>query len=201
MIDFLHNLWASFVAFVEAYPPMLALGIIVFAALGVPASALLVLCGAVWGSFMPVGWVVCFGVLSLYLASIWPWVLCSRLPDRWLAKIPFLKPVELRERFLSQSSDVWAFLFVLRFTPGVPFVLHNVVSGVLKIPAKPYLIMSFLSSAVAGVMMILLGDALTSGNLSFFVGVAIVVVVFALVNKKLSARRRLNEHSDGGLSA
>ncbi|MGB0370659.1 MAG: VTT domain-containing protein [Opitutales bacterium] len=189
MLELLKELWATFVALVEAYPPLLGLGIVVLAGCGVPASPLLILCGAVWGSFLAPVWVVAFGVGSLYLASIWPYLICSKLPDTWLARIPFVNPVELRRRFLSKSENVWTFLFILRFTPGIPFGLHNVASGVLKVPLKPYLIMSFLSCLTAGVLMILLGDAIVSGQASLVIGVVVLIVVVSFVVRQATSKK------------
>lgn len=193
MLELLTNFWAAFVALVEAYPPLLAIGIIILAGSGVPSSFLLVLCGAVWGSFLPPVWVVFFGVLSLYLASIWPYLLFSRLPEAWLAKIPFFNPLDIKRRFLSKSENVWTFLFVLRFTPGIPFAPQNVVSGILKIPARPYLIMSFLSCLTAGILMILLGDALVSGQASFLAGIVVLIVIVSILVRRALSRTKSQE--------
>ena len=185
MLETLQQLWESFVAFVEVHPLMLAFGVIFLAAIGVPASPLLLLCGAVWGSFMHPALVVACGVGSLYLGALWPYALCRLLPDLWLSKIPFLDPVKLRERFFKDSSNVWTFLFILRFAPGIPFSLHNVACGVLKIPLRPYLIMSFLSCLVAGFAMIVLGDAIVSGKASLVIGAVVLIVVISIVIRRI----------------
>ena len=188
MLEPLQQLWDAFVAFVEVYPFMLALGVMLLAPMGVPASPLLLLCGAVWGSFMHPVWVVACGVGSLFVGSLWPYALCRLLPDPWLSKIPFVDPVSLRERFFKDGENVWTFLFILRFTPGIPFSVHNVTCGVLKTPFRPYVIMSFLSCLVAGFAMIVLGDAVVSGNGSLVIGAIVLIVVVSLAVRKIIAK-------------
>ena len=178
------------------YPPLLALGIIVLAGLGFPASPLMLLCGAVWGSFLHPVWVVFFGVSSLYLAAIWTYLVCYQLPEVWLEKIPLVRPISLRERFLSKSENVWAFLFVLRFTPGIPFALPNIASGVLKIPPFPYFVMSFLSSLTAGAAIILLGDAIVSGQARLVILAVVLMVIVAFAVRKLLALRGEGSQKD-----
>jgi len=183
--DFVSLAWNAkdqLLAGCRAYPAVLFVALVVLPGLGFPASALLVLAGATWGS----NWTGCaVALLATFLNMSWTYLVAAG-PARSLVA-----------RVLGARWDRWRCLehrdrirlaILLRVTPGVPLFVQNYVLGLLAVPFIPYIIISVPLNGIFVVGFVLTSGAIFEGRLGMAIsGVAVLVAAFVLV-RMLRAR-------------
>ena len=125
------------------------------------------------GLSMAVSMTISYG-LSRYVLR--PWV--TRLLEFLGYRIPVVPPPKRR-----------MFVFLVRVTPGPPYVFQSFLLGLAEVPFGLYLAVSWLVGTANISLVIVFGDALMKGRggvaLAALVGVVAVVGVVKLVRKKI----------------
>lgn len=123
--------------------------------------------------------------LSRYLLR--PWV--ARLLAYLGYAIPVVPPGKRR-----------MFVFLVRVTPGPPYVFQSFLLGLAGVPFRIYLLISWLTATANVVLLIVCGDALMKGQggvaLAAVAGVVAVVVVIRAVRRRMAAQAAAN--GEGG---
>lgn len=164
-------------------PFALGAGSLFGATLGLPTVL------ALSGLCMAVSMTISFG-LSRFVVR--PWI--ERLVDFLGYKIPLVPAGRHR-----------LFVFLVRVTPGSPYVFQSLLLGLAGVPFGTYLAISWVVSTATVSLMIVFGDALVKGQgrvaLAALGGVALVAVLIKLAREKLAAReaatRKMSERTDG----
>lgn len=143
--------------------------------LGLPAVL------ALAGASMAVSMTISYG-LSRFLLR--PWV--ERLLAYLGYAIPTVPPGKRR-----------MFVFLVRVTPGPPYVFQSFLLGLAKVPYPTYLAISWLTATANVVLFIIFGDALIKGKggVALAAVAGVVAVVFAI--KALKRRASANAVADG----
>ncbi|MGJ3243119.1 MAG: TVP38/TMEM64 family protein [Opitutales bacterium] len=168
-------------------PLLLFAAILILPGFSFPISPLLVLAGAVFGERYGLGWAVliCIGTVSLCMA--WTWWACAyplRGLIQTLLRARGWSLPEVSERRMLQVA------FLVRATPGIPFAIQNAVLGVMRMPFRPYILVSVAVQAVYTTGFVLSGEALFSGNLKLVVAGLAILVVASLAFRAVSRKRR-----------
>ena len=84
------------------------------------------------------------------------------------------------------------FVFLVRMTPGAPYVFQSFLLGLAEVPFRIYLAVSWVVATANISLMIVFGDALMQGRgkvaVAAVVGVVLVVVAVRFARKRLAAR-------------
>lgn len=91
------------------------------------------------------------------------------------------------------------FVFLVRATPGSPYVFQSFLLGLAGVSFGVYLAVSWVVSASSVALMIVFGDALMKGHGRLALAAAGGVVVVAVLVKL--ARQRMAERADAGMAA
>ena len=133
------------------------------------------------GLSMAVSMTISYG-LSRYVLR--PWV--TRLLEFLGYRIPVVPPAKRR-----------MFVFLVRVTPGPPYVFQSFLLGLAEVPFGLYLTVSWLVGTANISLVIVFGDALMKGRggvaVAALVGVVAVVGVVKLVRKRMIAAERAAE--------
>jgi len=166
--------WQAFLAWkaqVGAVP--FFIGMALLPLLGVPSTPLFVLAGVTFG-------------LGTALAGSALAVLANLLLSHLLARRLFWNPLSrLFDRFHYQPPDVSAgnafgVLLLLRLTPGLPSALKNYASALVDVPFMVYLGVSWATTLLYAVGLIVLGDSLDNASLAEAgIAAALLGAVFA----------------------
>lgn len=135
---------------------------------------------ALAGASMAVSMTISYG-LARYLLR--PWV--ERLLAYLGYTIPSVPPGKRR-----------MFVFLVRVTPGPPYVFQSFLLGLAKVPYPTYLAISWLTATANVVLFIIFGDALMKGKGG--VALAAVAGVVAVVFAIKAARNRAAVKADAG---
>lgn len=142
-------------------PLWLFAAIAILPALPVPASPFLILAGIVFTPKYGVAGAVVLSIVAMAINMSWTyWVAAGpgrRLVDRLLSWLE----IELPE--LSRGNAVRLTL-LLRVTPGIPFFLHNLILGFLRVPFRIYLPLSVATSGLFTIGFVVFGEGISSGR-------------------------------------
>ncbi len=195
--------WADVWRFIEATrdwmaqrPLLFFLAIVILPAFPIPLSPLLLMAGAVFEPRFGLLGASAVTILALALNMAWSyWAaagparnLVQFLLKRFSTNIPSLPP-----------GQALQLLLILRMTPGIPFFLHNLVLGFLRVPFASYLIISTLIIGSIAVGWIISGGALMDGRVGMaLLGVGIILMV-AFATRIIGGRirRRRKARPDG----
>jgi uncharacterized membrane protein YdjX (TVP38/TMEM64 family) len=166
------------------YPVILFSALVFLPAFGCPASVLLILAGATWGS----NWQSCtWALLALSLNMTWTYF-ASAGPARKLV-IGMLGDRWTRWENMEQA-DLVRLTVLMRVTPGVPLFFQNYALGLLAVPYLPYILVSVPISGIFAVGFVLTGGAIFKGQLGLAItGIAVLVAAVLLVRM---LRSRMN---------
>jgi uncharacterized membrane protein YdjX (TVP38/TMEM64 family) len=163
--------------------------------LGVPSTPLFVLGGVTFG-------------LGTALAGSAVAIVVNLILSRLLARRFLLNPLSrILERFHLQPSDVSAgnalgVLLLIRLTPGLPSALRNYAAALVVVPFRVYLGVSWSTTFLYAVGLIVLGDSLGNASLAE-AGFALVLLaaVFAGTFWYLKKQRREGTEPEPGFVA
>lgn len=131
---------------------------------------------ALSGACMAVSMTISYGLARFVLR---PWV------TRLLGFLGYPVPVV-------SAGKQKMFVFIIRVTPGVPYVFQSFVLGLAEVPFRIYLTISWLAATAGVSLMIVFGDALMKGKgkvaLAALLGVVLVVTAIKIVRRRLAAR-------------
>ena len=131
---------------------------------------------ALAGASMAVSMTISYGLARYVLR---PWV--TRLLGYLGYRVPEVPPAKRR-----------MFVFLVRVTPGPPYVFQSFLLGLAEVPFGLYLGISWLIATTNISLVIIFGDALFKGHgktaLAALLGVVLAVAAVKLVRRRLAAR-------------
>lgn len=168
----------------RTYPLVMFAALVLLPAFGFPASALLLLAGAIWGS----NWTSCaLAIGATALNMSWTYLVAAGPARALIARL--LGTRWDRWRSLGQKDRI-RLAILLRVTPGVPLFVQNYVLGLLAVPFLPYILISVPINGVFVIGFVLTGGAIFEGHLGkAFFGVAVLVAAI-LVLRLLRSRSK-----------
>ncbi len=171
----------------------------VLPAIGFPVSPFAVGAGSLFGPVLGLPLVLVFSGASMAVSMtisyglarfmVRPWV------ERLLGFLGYKIPVVPAGRHR-------VFVFLVRVTPGAPYVFQSLLLGLAGVPFATYLAISWVVSTATVSLMIVFGDALMKGRgklaLAALAGVVVVAVAIKLVRERLAAREAAVQVGNGG---
>lgn len=155
------SLGGRMLEFAGENPLWLFLAIAVLPALPVPASPFLILAGVVFTPRFGTPAACLLALAAIGLNMTWTYWLASG-PGRSLVDRLF-DFLEIKLPALS-SSNATRLTILLRVTPGIPFFLHNLILGFLRVPFRIYLPISLATTSLFTVGFVVFGNSLSSGR-------------------------------------
>ncbi|MCX6875089.1 MAG: hypothetical protein NTW21_14955 [Verrucomicrobia bacterium] len=154
----------------RTHPAVLFAALVILPGFGFPASALLVLAGAAWGS----DWRSCaLALVAMFLNMSWTYLLAAGPARSLIARV--LGTRWDRWRTMGHG-DRLRLAVLLRVTPGVPLFVQNYLLGLLAVPFLPYLLISVPINGIFVVGIVLTGGAIFEGRVGVAItGIAILV--------------------------
>ncbi len=142
-------------------PLWLFAALVILPAFPVPASPFMILAGVVFTPKFGLVGAILLTLLAMGINMSWTyWVAAN--PARGLVnKLLCFLEVELPE--LSRSNAVKLTL-LLRVTPGIPFFLHNLILGFVRVPFRIFLPISLATTSLFTVGFVVFGESITSGR-------------------------------------
>jgi len=166
----------------QSHPSALVCAIAVLPGLGVPISPLLLLLGIIFGPIygLPMTCLIAIGAQSI--CTSWTYLLASGPLRRLLHK--FI----LRQRILPILTDSNALRlgFMIRITPGMPYIMQNLALGIMGLKFKPYLLISIPITSIYSIGCIVTGGAIPQGKIGLILaGLFLIVVLMFMTGMRL----------------
>lgn len=163
-------------------PVALFAAIAILPGLGFPASPLLILAGAVWGST--------FGSCLIAIAAtalnmMWTYAAAAGPARRLVARILGTRWDRWRDM---DRRNLLKLTLLLRITPGVPLVIQNYTLGLLAVPFLSYLLISVPINGLFVTGFVLTGGAIFEGSLGAAIA-GLSILIAASIAVKMIRRR------------
>ena len=170
------------IAFLETRPLLLLLSIAILPGFSFPLSPLVIIAGGVIGERFGF-WYAWFSIqAAVGVCCTWSYF-AAAYPLRGVIR-RMLQNAKFELPDFSAKGGYWKPAIIVRATPGIPFAFQNFSLGVLRVPFRDYLIISFLVQCFYVTGFIMSGQAFLSGNIKLLLmGIAILVVVGILIQK------------------
>ncbi|TAE86079.1 MAG: hypothetical protein EAZ71_06920 [Verrucomicrobia bacterium] len=173
------------------YPWAIFLALVLLPGFAFPASALLLLAGAVWGSTAS----SCGIALGAILLNVtWTHLLaagpCKTLVTRILGK-------HGERLFAMPQADLMKLAWILRVTPAVPLFVQNYGLGVLGVPLRHSLLTAIPVTGLYICGFVLTGGAIFNGRFGLVVTGAGLLIA-ATVATRLLRKRYAEGKANGG---
>ena len=168
-------------------PIALFAAIAILPGLGFPASPLLILAGAVWGSHLG----ACFiAIAATVLNMTWTYAAAAGPARRLVARILGTRWDKWRDM---DHRNLLKLTLLLRITPGLPLFLQNYTLGLLAVPFVPYLLISVPINGLFVTGCVLTGGAIFEGSLgAAIVGVSLLIaasITVKMIHSRLAAAK------------
>lgn len=160
-LDTLKSLGLEIIERARQSPFWLFAAIAILPALPVPASPFLILAGVVFAPRFGLAGSVALALLALAINMTWTYWLAAGPGRNAVDKL--LRFLELELPALSRGNAVRLTL-LLRVTPGIPFFLHNLILGFLRVPFRIYLPISLATTCLFTTGFVVFGESITSGR-------------------------------------
>jgi uncharacterized membrane protein YdjX (TVP38/TMEM64 family) len=171
MLEILQLLKEAISVYGTRFPWVIFTALVILPGFGFPASALLLLAGAIWGSSLQSG-LTALAAIALNIS--WTHSLAAG-PGRHLA-IRLLGDRWLRWHTMPRNDHL-KLACLLRLTPGVPLFVQNYVLGLLGVPLRESLLIAIPVTGLYVFGFVLTGGALFEGKTGLAVtGLSLVVV-------------------------
>lgn len=148
---------------------------------GIPITALYLAGGAVYGTGTALAGVGCALIVNLSLSYWLAATLARPYVEKWIARRGYAVPD------IPPHRTTLA-IVVVRFTPGAPLLLQNLLLGLARVPFPRFLAISWLAEMAIAAGYILTGESLLKGHWQF-VAVGVAVVIAAVVGGRFAFRR------------
>jgi uncharacterized membrane protein YdjX (TVP38/TMEM64 family) len=165
-------------------PVALFAAIAILPGFGFPASPLLILAGAVWGSNP---WACAISLLALILNICWTHLLAAG-PLR--QRIIRLLGSRLQVWLDMPTNDLMRVSCLLRVTPGVPLLVQNYAIGILGIPLRYSVLLAIPITGLYVCGFVLTGGAIFEGRIGVLI-LGISILIAATLTIKI-IRGRIN---------
>ena len=169
-------------AWCRSHPIALFAAIAILPGFGFPASPLLIIAGAVWGSNLS----SCFiAIAATALNMAWTYAAAAGPARKVVARILGTRWDKWRN---IDRRNLLKLTLLLRITPGLPLALQNYTLGLLAVPFLSYLLISIPINGLFVAGFVLTGGAIFDGSLgAAIVGLSILIV--ASIAVKMIRRR------------
>ena len=185
LVEWVLSMKEPVLAWCRSHPVALFAAIAILPGLGFPASPLLILAGAVWGSDLG----ACFiAIAATALNMAWTYAAAAGPARKVIARILGTRWDKWRDM---DHRNLLKLTLLLRITPGLPLALQNYTLGLLAVPFVPYLLISVPINGLFVTGLVLTGGAIFEGSLgAAIVGLSILIAA-ALTIKII--RGRINQ--------
>ena len=163
-------------------PIALFAAIAILPGFGFPASPLLILAGAVWGSDLG----SCFiAIAATALNMTWTYAAAAGPARRLISRILGCRWDRLRDM---DHRNLLKLTLLLRITPGVPLVIQNYTLGLLAVPFVSYQLISVPINGLFVTGFVLTGGAIFEGQIGLLI-LGISILIAAAIALKMIRRR------------
>ena len=170
------NLICEVKSFLELNPWALVLTLATLPGLGFPISPLLVLFGVVLPPLYGLPATLALAYTAQGLCTTWSYAL-ARGPLHSLLRKYVLRARSLPE--MTQNNTMRLGL-LLRLTPGIPYVMQNVILGIIGMRLRPYLVISIPITSLWTTGFIITGGAIFKGQLGWAIGGIVFIIALML---------------------
>lgn len=171
----------------------------VLPAVGFPVSAFAFGAGSLFGATLGLPMVLLFSGLCMATSMTLSYGLARFVVRPWVERLLGFLGYKIPA---VPAGRAGLFVFMVRITPGAPYVFQNLLLGLAEVRFATYLAVSWVVSTATVALMIVFGDAVMKGHwglaLAALAGVALVVLGIKYVRAKLAARGMV---SDDGAAA
>jgi uncharacterized membrane protein YdjX (TVP38/TMEM64 family) len=185
--------WQAFLAWkaqIGAVP--FFLGMALLPLLGIPSTPLFVLGGVTFGLGTALAGSALAIVVNLILSRVLARSLLQNPLSRFLGRLHYQPPDVT-------SGNAFGVLLLLRLTPGLPAALKNYASALVDVPFMVYLAVSWITTFLYALGLIVLGDSLDNASLTEAgVAAALLAAVFAGTFWYLKQQRKSASESESG---
>ncbi len=165
--------------FLRDRPLYLFFGIVILPAFPVPASALLILAGIVYGPKFGMPMACAITGVAMLLNMTWTYFAAAYPARNFVERL--LKRMDVKIPVLTKGHVV-RLIVILRITPGFPFFFQNLVLGFMRVPFRLYLVLSAALSSIGVIGFVVSGGAIFKGNFGLALGgIALVVLAVTLM--------------------
>lgn len=168
----------------------------VLPAVGFPVSPFAFGAGSLFGPVLGLPTVLALSGLSMAVSMTISYGLARFVLRPWVARLLMFLGYKVP---VVPAGKQRMFVFLVRVTPGAPYVFQSFLLGLAEVPFRIYLVVSWLVSTASVSLVIVFGDALMKGRgkvaLAALAGVVLVVAAVKIVRKRLAAR------AEAGLAA
>lgn len=178
------DLFHSAVDYMKAHPWALLAALATLPGLGFPISPLLLLVGIALGPRYGIPMACALGILAQSCCTIWTYLLASG-PLRGVLRRILSRRYELP---YFDDRNALRLGLILRITPGIPYVLQNIVLGIVGMRFKLYLIVSIPITALWTIGFIVTGGALFEGRAGLAIVGILLLIVLVLLTKMLQRK-------------
>ncbi len=180
------SLWQDFKDFLLSNGFWLFLSIAILPGFILPCAPLLILAG-IWGTEFGIAKACIYSIGALVINLIWTyWFACGAgnkivniILNKFNHKIPELP---------SQNLLRWS--FILRLTPGVPFIFTNYILGLLKMPFLKYLFVSIPIISITDCGFILASAGIFGEGWKYIWGGISILIVMIVGGKLISVKKK-----------
>jgi uncharacterized membrane protein YdjX (TVP38/TMEM64 family) len=161
----------------------------VLPAIGFPVSPFAFAAGPLFGPVLGLPGVLALAAASIAVSLTISYVLARHVLRPWVERL--LGYVGYRVPSFPAGKE-GLFVFIVRMTPGAPYVFQSFLLGLAGVRYRTYLVVSWLVATVNISLMIVFGDALMKGQatvaIAALAGVVVVVTGIRIVRRRLAAR-------------
>lgn len=180
------ELWQSVQSTAAKHPWLLLLGICILPGIGAPVSASMILYAAVMTPYFGLPLTLLSAVICLAICTTWTYLI-SAGPLRSILLSTLLKKRSLPS--FEKSNDARLTL-ILRITPGLPYVIQNIVLGVLRVDFKRYLLISIPTQSLFVIAFILTSGSIFEGRIGLAITGLILLVLAVLITRFIAKKNQ-----------
>lgn len=185
LVEWVLSMKEPVLAWCRSHPVALFAAIAILPGLGFPASPLLILAGAVWGSDLGS---CLLAIAATALNMAWTYAAAAGPARKVVARILGTRWDKWRDM---DHRNLLKLTLLLRITPGLPLVLQNYTLGLLAVPFVPYLLISIPINGLFVTGFVLTGGAIFEGSLAAAIVGLSILIAAALTIKII--RGRINQ--------
>ena len=161
----------------------------VLPAIGCPVSAFALSAGPLFGPVLGLPTVLLLAGASMATSMTISYGLARFVLRPWVIRLFGFLGYKIPE---VPADKRWMFVFLVRVTPGPPYVFQSFLLGLAEVPFGMYLGISWVIATANVSLVIVFGDALMKGHgkvaLAALAGVVLVVAAIKIARKRIAVR-------------
>ncbi len=158
-------------------------------AIGAPVSPFAIGAGSLFGPTMGLPMVLLLAGLAMAASMTISYGLARYILRPWVERLLAYLGYKVPQVPPGKAA---LFVFLVRMTPGAPYVFQSFLLGLAEVPFRIYLAVSWLVATTNVSLMIVFGDAIMQGRgmvaMAAVVGVVVLVLGVRFARKRLAAR-------------